>query len=243
MNSKQSDDKNISWLTYERCVAALKVAENSDIDVTVLPNVMLMGKISETRRQVDVLIDARWGNENSRRTIVDAKYRSRKVNVKDVEALEGMMRDCGAVRGVIVSNIGFTKAAIKRAEEAITITTLTLEALEDFEWVYEPCLGLCDSKKAKTRGMVLWGAFAMGYLSSPEDPALIIQTAKCDGCHSFHVWCWGCGTKFPVVDGSLHICDCELAWIAYPDADKSSMQLGIVIDKEYARIVDRRPLK
>ena len=59
---------------------------------SVTPNASLIGGISGTALQIDVLVEARFEDDCSRRIIFDAKRRSRKVDVKDVESFEGMMR-------------------------------------------------------------------------------------------------------------------------------------------------------
>lgn len=41
------------------------------------------------RRQIDVLVDARVSEDNTRRVIIDAKYRARRVDVREVETFEG----------------------------------------------------------------------------------------------------------------------------------------------------------
>ena len=84
-----------NWRLYERLVAALE-AENSGIELSVTPNARIKGCISHKSRQIDVLIDARWGDDLSRRIIVDAKFHGRKLDIKDVESFEGMMKDCEA---------------------------------------------------------------------------------------------------------------------------------------------------
>jgi hypothetical protein len=45
----------------------------------------VVGRISRRSRQTYVLIDLRHDTDNSRRVIVDAKKRTRKIDVTDVE--------------------------------------------------------------------------------------------------------------------------------------------------------------
>jgi hypothetical protein len=46
---------------------------------------------------LDVLIDLRHDTDNSRRLIVDAKKRRRRIDVVQVEAFKGLMEDVGAI--------------------------------------------------------------------------------------------------------------------------------------------------
>src|SRR4051794_33279646 len=113
-----------AWKLYERLVASFEV-EAAGIDASVTPNATLLGSISGAQRQIDVLIDARWEDDLSRRIVFDAKRRSRKVDVTDVEAFEGLMRDVRASRGVLVCTKGYSEAAEKWAEQSIDIRLLT----------------------------------------------------------------------------------------------------------------------
>src|SRR5690242_17774346 len=142
----------LAWRVYERAVAAME-AENVSLDYSVTPNAKLFGVISGSSRQVDVLIDMRWGDDDVlHRTIVDAKSWRGKVDIKDVETFEGMMHDCRAQRGVIVCASGWTDGAQRRAQELITIKLVTADEAEQFEWCYEECLAGCPEGK----GLVLW---------------------------------------------------------------------------------------
>jgi hypothetical protein len=232
-----------TWLVYERCVAAYASEQYSDLNFTVQPNVKLIGLISGIERQVDVLVDSRWDDGVKRRIIIDAKERKRKIDIKDVESFEGMLKDCQANHGIIVCSNGYTEAAYRRAQEFINIVVLPLEEIQTYEWVYEQCLNTCQGEitPKNKRGMVLWSS----YMAIPSDVLIhILQTGKCDGCHSFHVWCWDCGVKFAVPDRSVYHCDCGHDWIAYPDQENEdkSMLLMLRLDAEFGAIIDRRSI-
>ena len=77
---------------YERVEASFEAAA-ADMEASVTANAWLIGSISRLKRQIDVLVDARWSNDLERRIIFDAKRRTRKVDVEDVEVFEGLMRD------------------------------------------------------------------------------------------------------------------------------------------------------
>ncbi len=67
----------------------------------------LAGVLSETTRQIDVLIE----NENlGTRVIVDCKDRKRPVNIVDASAFAGLMEDVEATAGVLICNRGFSKS-------------------------------------------------------------------------------------------------------------------------------------
>lgn len=214
-------DENVpAWLVYQRCIAAFAHEYYGDAQVTVQPNAILIGSISGAKRQIDVLIDARWGDDVSRRILVDAKFRTSKVDINDVEALIGMMADCRAERGVMVCVAGYTKNALRRAQEAINITILSLEDALEYGWKLEHCLGDCAIKTTTRRtGMVLWGE-TLGV--NLEGLWSMLQTGKCDVCHNFHAWCWSCGERFSIPDYEMVICSCGYVWGSIPDDPQSS---------------------
>jgi hypothetical protein len=244
-----TDATSPAWLIYERCVAAFVSEGHSDIDTTVLPNVTLRGEISSELRQVDVLIDHRWPGGAASRIIVDAKRRARPIDIGDVEQFEGMMRDCRASRGIIVCTAGWTKGAEKRAQRSITITLLEYEsAIDEYGWIYDECLGLCQHENKGRHGGVLWGE----YIPSGIGPGwVIVHVGKCDNCHSFHVWCWDCGEKFAVGDGTVVTCGCDgREWASVPESPESghvgqpeSVWLMMQEGRGEAIALDRRPIR
>lgn len=238
-----SDERDpLAWRAYERAVASLE-AESAGIDFTVTPNARLVGELSGSSRQIDVLIDARWGDDDIlHRTIVDAKSWRSRVDVKDVESFEGMMRDCRAQRGVIVCASGWTAGALRRAQDAIAIRLLTPGEADELEWAYEECLGPCRAGE----GLVLWD----GQLLLPLTGWAIIWTGKCDRCHQFHVWCWDCGEKFTLTDEDERTCGCERSWVTAIEEQDSlqgtrseAVHLIVATEENPCIPVDRRRLR
>jgi len=224
------------WRIYERVAACFEI-EAADMDASVTPNATLVGSLSGTSRQIDVLVDARWDDGVERRIIFDAKLRKRKVDVKDVESFEGMMRDVRASRGVLVCSSGYTKAALARAEQSIEIRIITSEEAEDLDFaMVDPCPH-CRNTKRKTEGLVFWD----GQLPLPIGWGWAIMfTGKCDVCRSFAFWCWDCGDKKVVPDGEVYECGCERTWFIEKNAEEALFILRVE-DGEIP--IDRRPLR
>jgi hypothetical protein len=221
------------WRIYERVAACFEI-DAADMDVSVTPNASLVGTISGVKRQIDVLIDARWEDGVKRRIILDAKLRKRKVNVKDVESFEGMMRDVRASRGALVCANGYSKAALRRAEQSIDIRIIgTDEALGIDHAAIDPCPN-CAAKK-RSRGLVFWD----GQFPLPLGQAwAIVFTGKCDRCRSFAFWCWDCGEKVVVPDSETYECGCERVWFV----EKNESEATFVLRIEDGEIpLDRRP--
>ena len=171
------------------------------------------------------------------RIIFDAKRRRRTVDVKEVEAFEGLMRDVRASRGVLVCARGYTKAALRRAQEAIDIRVLTQdEALEIDHAAVDPCPH-CQLIERRQQGLVFWD----GQLPVPLGLGwAIIFTGKCDACRSFAFWCWDCGEKIGLPDGEDYTCGCERRWFTERSADEV---LFVVALDEGEIPLDRRPVR
>lgn len=228
-------DETPDWRMYERIVACFEM-EAASMDLSVTPNASLIGAISGVKRQIDVLVDGRWEGGIERRIIFDAKRRSRKIDIKDVDSFEGMMRDVQASRGVLVCSNGWTKAAASRAAELIDIRLLEESQLDELDLAaVDPCPH-CENLKRKTKGLVFWD----GQFPLPLTGWAIVFTGKCDACRSFAFWCWECGEKMVVPDAETYECSCERTWFIEKNERDA---LFVVRTEEGEVLLDRRPLK
>lgn len=102
----------MTWKDYEKEIHNhFKVMfPNADISY----DVNVYGRYSKVERQIDILIED-YIVGSRMRIVVDGKYFSKKVDVKDVEMFIGMLNDCEANKGLLITQEGFSKAAINRA--------------------------------------------------------------------------------------------------------------------------------
>ncbi len=205
---------------YERIAAAFVLGNESiGADINCKMNAFIEGAISNVQRQVDLLIEARLPSGRRTRILVDAKRYGRPLDVGEVESLEAMMRDCRADRGILVCPHGWTPAAQRRAQEAITIAILPEEdVLNSTYWseldeCYGPCYGLIDPNR---RGVVLWD---QERLYKSQGLYAVVWEGKCDRCHNFQVWCWDCGSKYSLGPESIIECTCERRWSTWVESD------------------------
>jgi hypothetical protein len=92
------------------------------------------GKLSGAARQIDVLIEETVHGEILT-TVVDAKQYSRPLDVTDVEAFLGLLRDVEAPRGIMVSAKGYSKTALARAFRDDVDLDLEICSLDDYaQW-------------------------------------------------------------------------------------------------------------
>lgn len=113
------------WQKYEEHI--LTKLEEQFPDSEILSNQKMRGRYSKTKRQVDVLLRgklAKWDMLG----VVECKCFSRKINVKSVDQFIGMVNDIGGHVGVMFTNMGYSKSAIKRAEN--DPTTIRLELVD-----------------------------------------------------------------------------------------------------------------
>lgn len=123
----------MDWKQYEREIADQLRQHYPSAQIT--PNVKLIGKFSKVERQIDLLIEEQ-ASDFSFRIVVDAKYRGRKIDVGDVEAFLGFIRDVEAHTGVMVALEGYTPAAISRAhydDLDLILDVLNLDELRQFQ--------------------------------------------------------------------------------------------------------------
>lgn len=120
----------IDWKEYENIV--LIECQRVFFNANIQYNIFVDGLFSKRKRQIDIFIK----DKNGLVYIVDAKRYNTKVDVKDVESFIGMVKDVGGNYGIIVSEKGFTKAAINRThigENNIEVDILNLNGLGMFQ--------------------------------------------------------------------------------------------------------------
>jgi tetratricopeptide (TPR) repeat protein len=101
-----------NWSTYEQEVFDCFRTYFPKADIR--KNVRIKGRYSKRLRQIDILITEKTPAGPSR-IVVDAKLHNRKLNVKAVEEFEGFVNDIGADKGLLISNKGYTRSALRRA--------------------------------------------------------------------------------------------------------------------------------
>jgi len=102
----------MNWKKYEKEI--LELIKEQYPAAPIRHNVKLDGVYSKTKRQVDIIIEERIAGHNIR-IVFDAKHYSKRVNVKTVESFIGMLSDLGAHKGLIITEKGYSKAALNRA--------------------------------------------------------------------------------------------------------------------------------
>lgn len=111
---------------YETNVGNLLVKKNPA--ARVLYNQQIRGVHSRALRQVDLVIMA--GNE---RIAVECKFYSSKIDLKTIDSFIGFLEDIGFSRGLLVTNVGASKACAARiAQSGIEIQILNEGELKEY---------------------------------------------------------------------------------------------------------------
>lgn len=123
----------MDWKSYEIEICGIFKSEYPDAEVTL--NARKPGRYSRTERQCDVLIED-YVAGNRMTIVVDGKFFNSKVDVKEVDSFVGMLDDIGAHKGILVTQIGYTDAALNRAyfgASDIELDILNFEQLKSFQ--------------------------------------------------------------------------------------------------------------
>ena len=102
----------MNWKDYE--IEILDYFTSQFPNAEIRHNVFIEGRYSKVQRQIDILIED-YVAGNRMRIIIDGKYYSKNIDVKDVEMFIGMLNDCEANKGLLITQEGFSQAAINRA--------------------------------------------------------------------------------------------------------------------------------
>ncbi len=123
----------MNWKDYEKEVYQYLAQMYPEAEITY--DAKITGLYSKKERQVDVLIEDEVAGMPIK-IAVDAKYFSRKVDIKCVESFISMIGDIGANQGLLITQKGYSDAAIKRAHygpDKIELDVLNFEDLKNHQ--------------------------------------------------------------------------------------------------------------
>lgn len=123
----------MNWKDYEKEVYQYFSRMYPEAKITY--DAKIIGHYSKKERQVDVLIEDEVAGFPIK-IAVDAKYFSRKVDIKCVESFISMIGDIGADQGLLITQKGYSEAAINRAHygpQKLEIDVLNFEDLQNHQ--------------------------------------------------------------------------------------------------------------
>ena len=102
----------MNWKKYEEEIH--EYFSNNYPGASIRHEVRVYGRYSKNERQIDILIEDEVAGYPIK-IAVDAKNFSRKIDVKCVESFISMLEDIDVHQGLLITNKGFSQAAINRA--------------------------------------------------------------------------------------------------------------------------------
>lgn len=102
----------MNWKDYEKEIYQQFKDMYPTAEITY--DAKVLGRYSKVDRQIDILVEDYAAGE-SITIMVDAKFFGKNIDVKHVESFIGMMQDIGADKGLLITQKGYSKAAITRA--------------------------------------------------------------------------------------------------------------------------------
>jgi tetratricopeptide (TPR) repeat protein len=123
----------MSWRKYEKEI--LKYFQETYPETNILFNQKIQGKYSKVSRQIDILIEGEIAGYQIM-IAVDCKYFTKNIDVKHVESFCSMVEDVEAHQGVLITQKGFSKAAINRAHygnQKVELDIINFDELKEFQ--------------------------------------------------------------------------------------------------------------
>jgi hypothetical protein len=146
----------LDWREYEEQIQAHFIEEYPSARIT--SNARLPGRYSGIDRQIDLLVEVQ-ACDLSFRIVVDAKCRSERVDVKDLEGFLGLVGDVRAHKAIMISTEGYTEAAIQRAyadDADVILDVLNFKELARFHaYLAIPYSGPCGALLVAPLGWVV----------------------------------------------------------------------------------------
>lgn len=193
----------MSWQEYQEAVALFYEQVNGFGNVK--RNVMVPDKITGQPRQIDVLIEIE-AKGYPLKMVVDAKFHSAPVNVREVESIIALADAVGANKAILVVANGWTEPAKKKADHAgCGLELLSLE--EALELIVPDKWKMCPSCNADCIVLDQEGAVTFN-----DGGWFWWLAGQCRGCKCARIHCQDCGTKAYVERHDSVICGCGHRW-------------------------------
>lgn len=195
----------MKWQEYQEAVSVLY--EQTEGFGNVRRNITIPDKITGQPRQIDTLIEIE-AKRHSIKILVDAKFYSAPIDVKDVESVLALSESVGAHKAIIVAANGWTVPAAKKASfVGCDLSILSIDDALDLivpdKWKMCPsCERDCivmnqDGMVTLENGLILWWL-----------------AGQCRECKCARIHCQDCGLKAYFDIGKSIVCGCGHEWFS-----------------------------
>jgi hypothetical protein len=212
----RSTDTENETLPFTRLDPEWKVFEKNIADeqrrlepgATVLHDTEMLGLVSGTLRQVDVLVTGQYLGRPIR-VAIECKRYARKLGIGKVDEFAGKLLDLEVEYGILYAFNGLTGPAKERAERATHPTILVGEIkadpiqsdLPDWDRFFK-ALGDCENPNCG--GEVSWRDW-------PQEEGNIVDAGRCTTCGTWAYRCIACDESALLTDFPL-ACSCSGNW-------------------------------
>ena len=194
----------MTWQEYQQAVS--KMYETMTDMGIVKHNIRIPDKITGQKRQIDTWWEIKI-NGHRINVLIDAKYRKGKIDIKDLEEVEALAASVKAHKIIIVTNKGWTKPAMKKANFCdIDLKILKIEDALDLiipdKWFM--CHDCPDECVVMDSDGILYR----------EDSGLFFDwyAGRCRKCKNIYFHCPGCGKRIILENDDEYICYCKHVW-------------------------------
>lgn len=194
----------MTWQEYQTAVG--KLYKNMEGMGVVKQNTCILDKITGQKRQIDVWCEINVDGHKIN-ILIDAKYRKEKLDIKDLEEVEGLANAVKANKIIIVTNSGWTEPAQKRAEFSnIDFRILTIE--DALGLIFPNKWLMCYSCKDECVLMDSDGVL----LRENTNLFFYWHAGKCRNCKNLYFYCPECGDRKIIDDDYSYECNCKHIW-------------------------------
>ncbi len=165
------------WKKYEKEIYS--ICKFHFPDSKLYKNKKLIGRYSQKERQVDILIKQKI-DKNEVYTAIDCKNYAKKIDIKCVESFIAMLEDLNVDKGILITNIGYSKAALKRAYNNPKHLELDICKMENFKHKLQ---GLIAFPYSGLNGVMLMAP--LGNIIDARRTAFSVCTIYPEGYSSF----------------------------------------------------------
>lgn len=194
----------MTWQEYQTAVGKLyeKMTEMGVVE----KDKYIPDRITGQKRQVDVWCELKI-DQHTINILVDAKYRKKKLDIKDLEEVEGLANAVKANKTIIVTNSGWTEPAQKRAKFSnIDFRILTIE--DALSLLFPDKWFMCYSCKDECVVMDSDGVI----FREKNNLFFYWQAGKCRNCKDLYLHCPECGDRKIIDYNDNYQCNCKHVW-------------------------------
>jgi len=182
-------------------------------------NVYIADIVTGTTRQIDALLTITEGG-HTLKIVIDAKFRKKAINVRDIESVAALCNSVGGNKAVIVASNGWSSSAMRKAK-VISLDLVSLAETEAYEYLGETVLEDCPlcgkpileiNCESNPRDLT-------EYLNNPyilTNSDICLTTFQCSNkkCGYSGTRCEDCGDEFLSCDemGKQVTCHCGHIW-------------------------------